>query len=141
MSIEDKLAKLDNPQPAEPYPGRDHLVRLLESFQASLGELGHVLIEPVKNPEWTWEPAIRRAIAAARDGACVLEQIDEATTYYERPPPQPRGGTTVAPTGSRSSRSIPRDVPNGWGSVLITSALGIGGALWWRKRKKQQRGG
>lgn len=137
LSVEDKLAKLDDPYPAEPYPRRDHLVFLLESFEQALGQLGHVLVEPVKNPEWTWEPAIRRAIAAARDGACVLETIDEATAYYQRPPPQrPERPTKSTPSGGHGSSSRP--ATGGWGSALLTGALTLGGALWWRTRRNRR---
>ena len=137
LSVEDKLAKLDDPHPAEPYPRRDHLVFLLEAFEQALGQLGHVLVEPVKNPEWTWEPAIRRAIAAARDGACVLETIDEAIAYYQRPAPRPAERPKESTKSSGRSGSSSRPETGGWGSALLTSALALGGVLWWRRRRNQ----
>ena len=141
LSVEDKLAKLDDPHPAERFPRRDHLVFQLGSFEQALGELGHVLVEPVKNPEWTWEPAIRRAIAAARDGTCVLETIDEATAYYQRPPPQvPERPADPKPSRGRKTSSSRRET-GGWGSTLITGALALGGALWWRRRRNNRGGG
>ena len=137
LSIEDKLSKLDNPQPSEVYPERDQLLYLLTEFSKALDELGHVLVDPILHPEWTWEPAIRRAIAAARDGACVLEQLDAATEYYDRPPlPQAQ-----PPRKPGTGKTDPDDDKSGGGlgGVLMTGALVIGGVLLWRRHKHKER--
>lgn len=138
LSIEDRLSKLENPQPSEPYPERDQLTFMLQGFDGKLDELGHVLIDMVKHPEWTWEPAIQRAIAAAQDGTCVLELLDNAADYYQRPivpetqsPRQPGTGTLGGDGGDPKKSS--------WGSVVITGALVAGGVAWWRKRNNKKR--
>ncbi len=136
LAIEDKLSKLDDPQPSEVYPERDLLLEQLLAFQASLEQLGHVAIEPVKHPDWTWEPSIRRAIAAGRDGTCLIEELDKATIYYQRPPlPEsqpPRQPKTGKTTGSDN------EPQGGLGPVLVTGALAAGGFWWWRHNKKKQ---
>lgn len=137
LNIEDKLSKLDDPQPAEVYPERDQLLFLLEDFQTKLEQLGHVMIEPVKNPEWTWEPAIRRAISTARDGTCVLEKLDEAANYYQRPPlPKSDPGRK---SGSGKTRGGDESEGGGLGGVLITGLLATGGVLLWQRHKSKER--
>ena len=135
LSIEDKLSKLDDPTPSEPFPERDQLLYLLGEFSKSLDDLGHVLVEPITHPEWTWEPAIGRAIAAGREGTCVLKMLDAATEYYERPPlpqaqPSRKPGTGKTNTEDKTG--------GGLGGVLVTGALAIGGVLLWRRHKQKE---
>ena len=134
LSIEDKLSKLDDPHPSEPYPERDQLLYLLGEFSKALDELGHVLVEPIANPEWTWEPAIRRAVAAAREGTCVLEQLDAATTYYQRPP-LPQAQPSRKPGSGKNDDG--GEASGGLGAVLMTGALALGGVLLWRRHKQK----
>lgn len=136
LSIEDKLSKLKDPEPGDVYPERDQLLYLLGEFATVLDDLGHVLMDPFTHPEWTWEPAIRRAIAAAQDGLCVLEKIDEATEHYQQPPlpqaqPSRKPGTGKPDTGDDKSGG-------GVGGVLMTGALAVGGLLLWRRHKHKE---
>ncbi|MCX4244215.1 hypothetical protein [Paraliomyxa miuraensis] len=125
LSIEDKLAKLDDPQVDGPYPERGQLLTLLKAFATELEALPHVLLDPSSVLELSWEPGIKKAIEVARDGTCVLEQLDAATAYYKRPPlPE-----------SRPKRS-PVAAGRGWGAVVVTGALAVGGVFWWRRRAR-----
>lgn len=125
LSIEDKLAKLDDPPVDGPYPERDELLMLLQAFAAKLEGLPHVLLDPIKVLEWSWEPGIKQAIAVARDGTCVLERLDAATAYYKRPPlPQSH------------QRRTPEADARGWGAVVVTGVLAVGGVLWWRRHNR-----
>lgn len=136
LAIEDKLSKLDDPPVEGPYPQRDQLLYLLQDFATKRDDIKHVVLEPLELT-WTWEPGIRKCIATARDGTCVLEMLDAATTYYQRPPlpesaPKRRPGTgTTGGAGEEPS--------GGLGGVLMTGALAVGGVLLWQRHKRKER--
>ena len=125
LSIEDKLSKLDAPPVDEPYPERDELLTLLQAFATKLEALPHALLEPLEDLDWSWEPGIKKAIQVARDGTCVLERLDAATAYYKRPP-----------LPDSHPKRKPEAAGRGWGAVLVTGVLAVGGVLWWRRRSQ-----
>ena len=127
LSIEDKLAKLDDPPVDGPYPERDALLASVQAFANKLEGLPHVLLDPSAVFELSWEPGIKNAIAVGREGTCVLEQLDAAAACYERPPLP----------DSRTKRK-PDAPERRWGAVVMTGALAIGGALWWRRHARRR---
>ncbi len=125
LAIEDKLAKLEAPPVDGPYPERDQLLVLLQDFAAKRDGIKHVLLEPLEL-DWSWEPGIRKCIAVAQQGTCVLEQLDGATAHYRRPS-LPESQPKRKPDGAAG---------RGWGAVLMTGALAMGGVLLWRRHTR-----
>lgn len=138
LSIEEKLKKAEDPQPSTPYPKRDQLTFMLREYNDKLDGLSHVLVDLVDVTEWTWQPAIGRAIAVARDGTCVLEMLDEATAYYERPP-APTTNPGRRPGSGTPNDEEPASTSGGWGSVLVTGGLIVGAIALVRHKRKQKR--
>lgn len=135
LAIEDKLSKLDEPPVDGPYPQRDQLLYLLQDFATKRDDIKHVILEPLELT-WTWEPGIRKCIGTARDGTCVLEMLDAATTYYQRPL-LPESAPKRKPGTGASGGS--EDAGGGLGGVLMTGALAVGGVLLWRRHKRKER--
>jgi hypothetical protein len=77
------------------FPDREQLVFLDNEFQASVDDLDHPLVESAKfSGELGWRGSVDRAVQAAERGACVMELLDQMTTYYEGktlPSPPDRG--------------------------------------------------
>lgn len=139
LEIEDGLSKMDAPPVDGPYPERDQLLFLLQDFAKRLEGVKHVLLEQLDLRTQTWEPAIREAIATAQDGTCVLEQLDAATAYYQRPP-LPHGPPPIAPEETDDPpREEGTDDDGGLGGVLMTGALAVGAALLWRRHTRKGR--
>ncbi|MCH9681292.1 MAG: hypothetical protein K0V04_07660 [Deltaproteobacteria bacterium] len=133
LATEDRLSKQADPKPDAPYPERDQLLFLVEDFAKKLDDLSHPAVEALDPTQVTWQPSIEAAIAAGRDGVCVLEQLDAAAKYYEQAPlpdPGPRHPPKRGKTGGGSTT----------GGAIVTGVVLVGGYLWWRRRnnRKQQ---
>jgi MYXO-CTERM domain-containing protein len=143
LAIEGDLAKMEDPPVPGPYPERDQLLFLLQDFADRLDGVQHVLIESLDPNGLTWESSIREAIATAEDGTCVLELLDAAAAYYQRPPLPNRhpdrepGSGDVASEGDDEAGGDPG---GGLGGILMTGALALGAALLWRRHQRRKEG-
>lgn len=116
LSTEAKLEAMpvDKRPVASVYPERDQVLFLVQDFAKKLEANPHPLIESANIGELTWSPAVARAWAAAEDGICVMERLDDVAAYYDaKPLPGPTGKTT----------------PAGGIGVVGWAALGLG--AWW----------
>lgn len=132
LAIEGDLAKMDEPPVPGPYPERDQLLFLLQSFADRLEGVQHVLLESLDANGISWEPSIREAIATAEDGTCVLEMLDAAATYYQRPPLPERHPEREPGSGDVGSGGGD-EADGGLGGILMTGALAVGAVLLWRR--------
>ncbi|MCX4240196.1 hypothetical protein [Paraliomyxa miuraensis] len=136
LAIENNLAKMDEPPVDGPYPERDQLLFLLQDFAAKLDEVKHPL-NPFDVDGLSWEPSIREAISAAEDGTCVLEHLDAAAAYYQRPPLPERHPEREPDTGDDGSGDD--DQAGGdLGGVLMTGAMAVGAVLLWRRHNQRK---
>lgn len=130
LSVEDKLSKMESPDPKEVYPKRDQVLWLLQDFAKRLDDLHHVLVEPVADLTWTWEPGINKAIWIATDGACLMEQLDDAVTYYGRP-------LLPEPAPNKKGEGKKENAGGGYGGAVVTLGLLAGAAYWIRKKARK----
>lgn len=142
LATEEKLQQFAEANPGEltisgPYPEREQLLFLLQEFDKEIKKVPHVLVELATGvTRWTWEPSIRQAISAGRDGTCVLELLDAAMAYYQedplpttQPPRKPGSGDETDKSESDSG---------GIGGALVTLlGAGVGIYLWRRHKKKR----
>jgi MYXO-CTERM domain-containing protein len=137
LAIESDLAKMEEPPVPGPYPERDQLVFLLKDFAEKLDEVTHPL-NPFDIDGVSWEPSIREAIAAAEDGTCMLEMLDTATAYYQRPP-LPDSHPPKEPESGKAGSGGDDEADGGVGGILMTGALAVGGLLLWRHNRRKGR--
>ncbi|MCX4244216.1 hypothetical protein [Paraliomyxa miuraensis] len=136
LAIENDLATMDEPPVPGPYPERDQLLFLLQDFAQKLDEVKHPL-NPFDFDGLSWEPSIREAIAVAEDGTCVLEMLDAAAAYYQRPP-LPESHPEREPDSGDGPGDDDDQAGGGLGGVLMTGALAVGGVLLWRRHKRRK---
>ncbi|MCX4239171.1 hypothetical protein [Paraliomyxa miuraensis] len=135
LAIENDLSRMEEPPVPGPYPERDQLLFLLQDFAGKLDGVGHPL-NPFDIDGMSWEPSIREAIAVAEDGTCLLERLDAAAAYYQRPP-LPEVHSPPEPD-SDDAGSGDDQAGGGLGGVLMTGALAMGAALLWRRHKQRK---
>ncbi|MCX4239649.1 hypothetical protein [Paraliomyxa miuraensis] len=136
LAIENELSQMEEPPVPGPYPDRDQLLFLLQDFAKRLDGVRHVLLESIDFNGLTWEASIREAIATAEDGTCVLEQLDAAAAYYQRPPLPERHPERQPDSDDDGSGD---DQAGGdLSGVLMTGALAVGAALLWRRHKQRK---